>query len=154
MSSHILAAVRTLLLWSVISVTLGQECTYPLATVPYITFNGVQLPNHGYVDIELLGNASDGSNVLQCHTDLSTCCDPYSDLHTGQWVLPNGEIAGVSLADYSVREGEQRIDLIFEGTTALAMEGMYRCDVPIQSLYYYPSKRESVYVGLYQKNYG
>ena len=31
------------------------------------------------MDIELLGNAPDGSNVLQCHTDLSTCCNSGSD---------------------------------------------------------------------------
>ena len=122
-SSHIIAAVCSLLLWSVIPITLGQEeeCVYPPAPVPYITFMGVQLPNHSYVDIELLGNAPDGSNVLQCHTDLSTCCDPASDNHTGQWVLPNGEIAGVSPIDYAVREGERRIDLTFEGSTAMAI---------------------------------
>ena len=149
--SHNLDAVCVLLLWSTTNVTLGQEeeCIPPPATVPYITFNGEQLPNHSYVDIELLGNAPDGSNVLQCHTDLSTCCDPNSDIHAGQWVLPNGETAGVSPADYGVREGEQRIDLTFEGTSATVIEGMFRCDIPTQSVN--DVARASVYVGLYQR---
>ena len=144
----------TLLLGLVISVTLGQEeeCLSPADTVPYITFNGVQLPNHSYVDIELLGNAPDGSNVLQCHTDLSTCCNSGSDIHTGKWVLPNGGIAGVPLFPYTVRESEQRIDLTFEGTTAMAMEGMFRCNVPTQSVNDLSNDvRVSVYVGLYQR---
>ena len=156
-SSHNLDAAYILLLWSVTVVTLGQEeeCILPPATVPFITFNGEQLPNHSYVDIELLGNTPDGSNVLQCHTDLSTCCDPNSGkaiIHTGHWVLPNGEIAGVPLFDYSVREGEQRIDLTFNGTNATAIEGIFRCDIPTNTdAIVSNNTKTSVYVGLYQR---
>ena len=43
-------------------------------TVPYVSFMGTSLPTHSYVDLTLVGNAVDGSNSVQCHTDLDTCC--------------------------------------------------------------------------------
>ena len=99
----------------------------------------------------MLGNALNGSNVLQCHTDLTTCCDPAVNgpaTHTGQWVLPNGVVVDQSVSDYSVREGGQQIDLVFEGTSESAIAGMYRCDMPTNLTA--NVARESVYVGLFE----
>ena len=40
---------------------------------PYITFGGSVLQNHSYIKLYQIGNTvSDG---VQCHTDLTTCCN-------------------------------------------------------------------------------
>ena len=38
------------------------------------SFMGETLPNHGYVDLSLVGDTLDGSDSVQCQTDLATCC--------------------------------------------------------------------------------
>ena len=43
-------------------------------TAPYVSFMGTNLPNHSYVDLTLVGDALDGSDSVQCRTDLATCC--------------------------------------------------------------------------------
>ena len=52
-----------LLLWSLVD----------SQTVPYVSFRGETLPNHGYVDLSLVGDAEDDSDSAQCHTDLTSC---------------------------------------------------------------------------------
>ena len=39
-------------------------------TAPYVSFNGVNLPNHGYVDLSLVGDPLSGGDAVQCHTDI------------------------------------------------------------------------------------
>ena len=142
-----------IVLYTMIAASLGQEeqCTYSTEFVPYITFMGEQLPNHSYVHIH---NILNGSNKLQCRTDLATCCNPSADrpvTHTGQWVLPNGVVVDQSVSDYIFREGDQQIDLDFEGTRESAITGMYRCDMPTNSVNDTANvARESVYVGLFE----
>ena len=146
-------AVCTLLLSTLVAVASAQEednCMYTDAT-PYITFMGSRLPNHSYVDIGVLGNAYNGSNVLQCHTDLETCCSSgiESVTHTGEWFLPNGLLVDSSAGgDYHVREGDQRIDLAYEGSGGST--GIFRCAVPTNAVNDVSNTaRESVYVGIY-----
>ena len=57
------------LLWSLMEVHSQTE-------YPYVAFMGVNLPNHAYVDLTLVGNdrISDPGNTVRCHTDLTTCC--------------------------------------------------------------------------------
>ena len=148
-------AVCTLLLSTLVVVASAQEedCAYTLAT-PYITFMGSRLPNHSYVDIGVLGNADDGSNVLQCHTELETCCRSgiESVTHTGEWFLPNGLLVDSSAGgDYRVREGDQRIDLAYEGSGGST--GIFHCAVPTNAVNDVSNTaRESVYVGIYEEN--
>ena len=40
-------------------------------TAPYVSFMGQTLADHFYVNISQVGT---GSDRVQCHTDLSTCC--------------------------------------------------------------------------------
>ena len=160
-SSSALVAVSALVLCTFMTFSLGgkEKCTYPTNVIPYVTFMGVRLPNHSYVDIQQLGNASNGSNVLQCHTDLSSCCNPAADspvsqLHTGRWVLPNGKVVSPELTEYSVRELEQRIDLVYSGnpgTSEYVTTGIFRCDVPTNSVQNdADTDREGVFVGIYE----
>ena len=49
------------------------------------------LANHSYVDISLVGNDCSGSDSVQCHTDLDTCCSGLQGIHRGDWYFPNGD---------------------------------------------------------------
>ena len=60
---------------------------------PYVSFMGVNLPNHAYVDLTTVGeDNSDPGNTVRCHTDLSTCCTGYQGSHRGDWYFPNGSV--------------------------------------------------------------
>ena len=56
-------------------------------TFPYVSFMGQTWANHSYVDLSLVGDASD--NVV-CQTDLTTCCTNDQVSHRGDWYFPNG----------------------------------------------------------------
>ena len=80
------AAVSVLLflLWSLVEVHSQ--------TVPYLTFmeETVALPNNSYVDLSLVGSGGSG-NVVECRTDLSTCCNGGAGPDRGDWYFPNGD---------------------------------------------------------------
>ena len=59
------------LLWSLVEV---HSQTAPPA--PYVSFMEMNLLNHSYVDLTLVGDPqlNDDDHSVQCHTDLSTCC--------------------------------------------------------------------------------
>ena len=59
--------------------------------VPYVSFMGNYLPNHSYVDLTLVRDAVDGSDSVQCHTDLVTCCRRAQGDDRGDWYFPNGD---------------------------------------------------------------
>ena len=64
-----------------------------------------------YVNLSTVGYSSDGSNSVQCHTDLSTCCSCSQGPHRGDWYFPDGErlpLLGEMLYE---RRGPQRVDL-------------------------------------------
>ena len=146
-----------LLLCSLVTVTHSgeeDECILPLDPVPYITFDDQRLPNHSFVEITTVQS---GTVVLQCHTDISTCCldteREVGDLTPllGQWVLPNGQVVGRSITDFSVRRDAMRLDLVYDGDNGtLPPSGIYHCDIPTTAVSSSDSRaRESVYVGLY-----
>ena len=121
------------------------------AEFPYVSFRGVTLPNHGYVDLSLVGSAEDGGDSVQCHTDLNTCCtsglvndDPY-------WYFPNGFRNGVGFmsggGDIYQHRGAQRIDLC-RRNNVLSPSGIYRCEIPTDDGDG-GFARETVYVGIY-----
>ena len=133
------------LLWSL---TLSQH------TVPYLSFMGQTLANHSYVDISQVGS---GSNSVQCHTDLSTCCAAAYGLHRGDWYFPNGTRLPIPSADsgsiYEARE-YQRVD--FRNIDAHEPTGIYRCNIPTNAVHDNTdtSVRATVYVGLYNSSTG
>ena len=124
-------------------------------TFPYVSFLGQTLANHSYVDLSLVGYDYNGSDSVQCHTDLSTCCSSGQGSHRGDWYslgstsrLPFSNEAGDI---FEVREG-QRVD-IRRRNSATSPVGIYRCDISTEALHddgYYPLRLgATVYVGLY-----
>ena len=65
------------LLWGLVSVVHSQ-------TVPYVSFMGVNLTNHVYVDLTLVGeDINNPGNTVRCHTDLETCCTSVTIVEVG-----------------------------------------------------------------------
>ena len=122
-------------------------------TFPYVSFMGQTLVNHSYVDLSTVGYSSNGSNSVQCHTDLSTCCSGSQGYHRGDWYFPNGTRLPFSGNMYDGR-GAQRVDL--HRTTATGPTGIYRCDIPTNAVHDNTenSVRDTVYVGLYTTREG
>ena len=134
-------AALLLLLWSLVEV----HCQ----PAPYVTFLGNTVPNHGYVDLSQVGNDSSGSDSVQCHTDLSTCCTNSQGFHRGDWYFPDGPFSG-DVGDIIEDRGAQRIDLR-RRNNANSPVGIYRCDIPTNAVHDDTdiSVRDTVYVGLY-----
>ena len=136
-----------LLLSVTVRVSLAQQpCTDQLDNVPYITFMGERLPNNAFVDIQQISNTE--NTTVQCHTDLSECCDPSQHSHTGVWVLPNGAevMHGQTVFGYTATGTERRIDLTYNTLLNSAVEGVFICTVFISGT---PIVQQSVYVGIY-----
>ena len=145
-------SIVLLLSLALLAKTEEDRCTYELDNVPYITFKGQRLPNHTFVDVDLLGDLPNIS--LQCHTDLQSCCGASGTGHNGEWILPNGDVIGSSESvGYSVTEQPQGLDLAYTGDIGSInrrISGIYRCDMPTNAYNDVGNTaRESVYVGLY-----
>ena len=134
------------LLWSLVEV----HCQ----TVPYISFMGNTVPNHGYVDLSLVGNDISGSDSVVCHTDLNTCCSDTDGSHRGDWYFPDGSRLPFS-GDIVMNRGSQRVNL-HRRNNANSPVGIYRCDIATNAVYDYTDilVRDTVYVGLYTASGG
>ena len=128
---------------------------------PYITLGGSVLQNHSYVDFNQIGNnVSDG---VQCHTDLTTCCNSSFGSHGGQWfsyasAITLGDRPYFPVSDVSLyRRGfQQGLAILSASSFAIsyAVNGLYRCDIDTNTSTdggrnTDVSLRESVYVGIY-----
>ena len=118
-------------------------------TFPFVSFMGQTLPNHSYVNLSLVGNDVSGSDSVQCHTDLSTCCSGAQGIHRGDWYFPDGTGLPDTGDTYEQREA-QRLDLR-HGNSATSPSGVYRCDIATVAVHDDTniSVRDTVYVGLY-----
>ena len=120
-------------------------------TFPYVSFNGQTLANHSYVDLSLVGNDGSGSDSVQCHTDLSTCCSSNQGPHRGDWYFPNGTRlpfpANGGIFQTRFNEGVH----LRHRSHVTSPTGIYRCDVPTITIFSNTdtSVRDTVYVGLY-----
>ena len=126
---------------------------------PYVSFMGVNLPNHAYVDLTLVGvDSSDSGNTVKCHTDLGTCCTIYQGIHRGDWHFPNGSAlanAGGGGDIYRTR-GAQVVHLR-RRNNATSPSGIYRCEIETVAVYgddVNTITGETVYVGLYPPSGG
>ena len=135
------------LLWSLVEVHSQTE-------YPYVSFMGETLPNHAYVNLSLVGNDTSGSDSVQCHTNLGTCCTGAQGLHRGDWSTPDSEqrlpfsTQGGDI--YEVR-GYRRVDIRHRNNADMP-SGIYHCHIPTNAVHDdndIISVRESVYVGLY-----
>ena len=109
--------------WCVVEVNSQQ-------TFPYVSFLDQTLVNHSYVDLSLVGTS--GSDSVQCHTDLDTCCSGGQGYHRGDWYSPgstdrlpfsNGD------GDIFQQREAQRVDL-HRRNSATSPVGIYHCDIP------------------------
>ena len=131
---------------------------------PVIRFMGVNLSNHSYVNLFEVGNASDGRDSVQCHTDYIYCC--YHN-RVG-WFSGIGVITSSNLPHFervSSRPSrstmhqqyrDRRIDLRQSYPVTFGFpdkSGIYRCDIETYpenySLGGYASVTVSIYVGLF-----
>ena len=121
---------------------------------PLISFSGVNLANHSYVDITRVGSSTveDGESVI-CHTDFISCCSNTEGKHRADWYFPSGIRLQFSDDNPPIifeRCRAQVVALKSLGDTG-TMSGIYRCDSPTNRVHddNYKSVRASAYVGLY-----
>ena len=142
------SVICLLLLWSLVYV----HCQ----TAPYITFMGQTLADHSYVDISQLGRDVSGSDSVQCHTDLETCCRGAQGPHRGDWYFPDG--TRLPFPDVNtlppIFEARQlkRVDL--RRNSGTEPTGIYHCDIETVAGVNGNGMRETVYVGLYTSDGG
>ena len=142
-----MSVLLCLLLWSLVEVHSQTE-------FPYVSFMGETLPNHGYVDLTLVGNPvlDLGGHSVQCHTDLSTCCSGGQGIHRGDWYFPNRGQLPLPTPTVGIEEARdaRQVDLRRKNN-ANSPSGIYRCGIPTDAVHDETdiSVRETVYVGLY-----
>ena len=125
-------------------------------TFPYVSFLGQTLANHSYVDLSLVGDDVSGSDTVQCHTNLDTCCTSAQGSHRGDWYFPNGvKLSFLRDGDIFEQRGAERVD-INRRNGATSPVGIYRCDIPTVAVHNDNdiSVRATVYVGLYTASGG
>ena len=137
------------LLWLVLMLSLSLEDVNS-QSFPYVSFMGQTLADHSYVDLSLVGDDSSGSDSVQCHTDLSTCCSSPQGHHRGDWYFPDGTTRlPFSNGGIFLSRGAQRVDLR-RRNNANSPVGIYGCDIPtiyVHHSNYDNSVRDTVYVG-------
>ena len=116
----------------------------------YVTLNGARLQNHALVDLSLIGDATNGANSLQCHTDLASCCT--TGAAGGDWFAPDNQRVGNAGDVYAVL-GEKRVDLRISDYGEV-QSGIYRCEIDTVSGGSGAFERESVHVGVYASGRG
>ena len=109
----------------------------------------MDLPNHSYVNLTAVGDAQNGSDSVQCHTDLSTCCNRDAGPDRGDWYFPNGArlpFRENNIFILEVRQA-QRVELRHRGRSDVT-SGIYHCTIETNAVHN-DSGRETVYAGLY-----
>ena len=151
-SPEILAIMQYFLVTSLLS--LLWSLVDSQTEFPHVSFRGESLPNHGYVDLGLVGdpeNSTSSGDAVQCHTDIWTCCSAdEGGIRTGGWHFPDGAkvlFASDRTADIHSQRTAQRVDLR-RRRNALSPSGIYRCNIPVNGDDNIP-ERERVYVGIY-----
>ena len=127
-------------------------------TFPYVSFLGRTLANHFYVDLSLVGEAASGSDSVQCHTDLTTCCRSAQGPHRGDWYSP-----GTNRLPFSNKDGDifeqrstERVDLR-RRNSATSPVGIYHCEIATNAVHDDDDKSVRdvpVYIGLYTASRG
>ena len=117
-------------------------------TFPYVSFMGQTLANNSYVDLSLVGNDDSGSDSVQCHTDLNTCCSARQGPNRGDWYFPNGYRLRFPIGS-GIAQSRQDRRVELRQTTDTGRSGIYRCDIETSG--FENGIRETVYVGLYSE---
>ena len=140
------SSVLLFLMWS----ASKSHCSFP-----YVSFMGQTLTNHSYVNLSLVGDEKNGSDSVQCHTDLETCCSGAQGPHRGDWYFPDGTRIPFSGHGgiYEYRR-EKRVDL--RHSSGIMPSGIYRCSIPTIGVHLDTDTavRDTVYMGLYTSSGG
>ena len=120
-------------------------------TFPYVSFGGQTLANHSYVNLSLVGNDASGSDSVQCHTDLMTCCTRNDGGHRGDWYFPNGTRLPFIFDACDIYElrFNRSVNVGYTNQNT-STTGIYRCGIPTVAVHGDTNIiRDTVYVGLY-----
>ena len=122
---------------------------------PYVSFMGVNLTNHSYVDLTAVGeNKSASGNTLRCNTNLITCCSNEEGEHRGGWCSPDGQrLSFFTSSDDIVMDRELQVVHLVRRNNATIPSGIYRCDIETVA-FHHGFIGETVYVGLYPPSEG
>ena len=128
-------------------------------TVPYVSFMGVNLTNHAYVDITTVGeDINDPGDTVRCHTDLTSCCIGSDNFHRGEWYFPNGNgLSGYVAGGDIYRSRGDLVIHLHRRNDAMSPSGIYHCEIPtiaVNDNNVDTITGETVYVGLYLPNEG
>ena len=139
------------LLWCLLVAVVHSQ------TVPYVSFMGVNLPNHSYVDLTTVGeDISDPGNTVRCHTDLETCCLGSQGIHRGDWYFPDDSLVYTYSGNDIYRRRDAQTTILLRRTDAIPPSGIYRCQIPTIAVNddVDISLGEWVFVGLYPSSEG
>ena len=126
-------------------------------TAPYLTIVSNNIPNHSYVNLNIVGpyRENQNSNTLQCNTDLNTCCSRAQGPDRGDWYFPNGNRLPfynyINIPFLSEGRGPQRVNVYHIGSGGTS--GIYRCDIETIAVNN-NSGNVSLFVGLYYTSGG
>ena len=141
--------VNVLLALLLASLLVEKSC---LGT-PYVSFMGSNVANHSYFDLNQVGATDNGSNSLECKTDLETCCSEDPGYHQGHWYIPNGEKLGLQQTGVIIFEEQGNKTVYLHRVEQWVESGIYRCDIETNAVHTTNDSQdevyESVYVGLY-----
>ena len=113
----------------------GQE-----PTAPYLTIRGRLLPNNSLVDSLDVG--FDTNEGIQCHTDLTTCCN---GTHSGQWQRWYPGIPA-SQGNFITEFSQGMVSL---HSVRFDFTGLYRCDIDTVSSIANGGSRETLFVAIH-----
>ena len=124
-------------------------------TYPFVRFGntGPVLSNHSYLDLTAVGESVNGSDTVQCVTDLGTCCHGAFGTDRGDWYFPNGTRLSLS-ASFSrdsivEKRYHMRVELHYRPRINNGVaNGIYQCTIETNAVND-EDGREIVYVGLY-----
>ena len=127
-----------ILLWSLVEVH---------SQTVYLSLNGSNIPNHGYVVISDIGS-TDGTALL-CNTNHLPTGRANSG---GDWYTPDGtHVSGTNVPGFRRNRGPGLVRLIRDTGTATGTppEGIYRCQIQDDTL-----TMQTIYMGLYNSGGG
>ena len=124
--------------------------------VAYVSFMGINLPNHAYVDLTTVGeDISDPGDTVRCHTDLYGCCNDPHGSRRGELYFPDGtELGNAMSGDDIYKLHDDQSMVICHRNNATSPSGIYHCGILDYGDDDEPLMRESVYVGLYPPSEG
>ena len=120
------------------------NCQDPVA--PYVTFKGQILQNNSNVDLNDVGTSVEDG--VQCHTDLTTCCNASYGPHSGQWYSRSSS----SELSQETTSGQGLVALHNSQNTFYW--GIYRCQIDTNASIHSDGFRDTVIVGLFPGRLG